>query len=112
MPISKIRQGAYREIASEELENLGRPPAKVQPILETGTPTIPMRLDISAYIWHRVYELENTPNMKVDEICCIISKELTEMGHDARRARRILPSKYKNVEMQKIGFLQPKKRNR
>ena len=61
---------------------------------------LPLKIDVTGYIHRRAAILEDMVKrgelvMGLEEICTVISRELKEMGHDPRRARRILPAKYK-----------------
>jgi len=70
------------------------PPSKLEGV---GAPT---RLDITAYILQRAYELEHSKQVPLHLISTIISNEVRSMGYDFSRVRKVLPVKYKNPHFQ------------
>ena len=92
--------GAYREVNQKELISslLTRTPTQVE------VDSLPFKVNVRAFVLQRAAILEDKikrgeiNGMSVDQISAQISRELTNMGHDTKTARKLLPLKYKQLK--------------
>lgn len=97
MPISKIKQGAYRVLEEEKIKDLlHRTPA----ISEVQA--LPLKVNVKQYVIQRATILEDKINrgeikdMEISQISAMITREVVELGYDDKTVRKNLPFKYKN----------------